>query len=279
MNLNIENLIQENIEVRKLHGIKERSQFNQIVNELYNSKCVGIITGFPVYSKNIGETDGPLGAMSIAYSLRALGKEIFIITDKYSFKMIESLKKLLEIDIKIYDADLNRSEIKNIVSTGKISHLVAIERPGKSKDGNYYSMGGININNLVSDTDEIFKMAMENGVITISIGDGGNELGFGNIREYVEDNVYKGDLIAANLKSDYILICGISNWGGYGIAKGIEIISGKKIIYDEKTEEVLLDDMVKNGGVDGCTGKNEASVDGKQKEEYLKIIEEIYCIK
>lgn len=275
----IENLLQTGIETRKLDGIKEKSQLKEIINELSGAKGLIIITGFPVYSKEIGETDGPLGAIAIAYALKNLGKDVFIVTDKYSINIVESLRNLLKINVDIYDIEQYKDNVSDLISSGEISHLLAIERPGKAGDGNYYSMRGINLNSLVSDTDLIFKNAASNGITTISVGDGGNELGFGNIRDYVIAHVYKGDLIASDLESDYILISSISNWGGYGIAKGLEIVSGKELIYDDKTEELLLEDIVKNGGVDGCTGKNEASVDGKSKEEYLNVIREIYDIK
>ena len=274
----IEKLLQTGIEKRKLDGIKNKSQLEKIVNELYSSRGVMIITGFPVYSKEIGETDGPLGAISMAYSLMNLGKKVLIITDRYSFKIIEGLKSMLKIDIDIYDIDESRDKLENMILSSEISHLIAIERPGKATDGRYYSMMGTDITNLVSDTDYIFEKAVLKGIVTISIGDGGNELGFGNIKDYVASHVYKGNIIASKLRSDYILISSISNWGGYGIAKALGIVSGKNIIYDENMEESLLKNMVKNGAVDGCTGKNESSVDGKNKIEYLDVIKKIYNV-
>ena len=57
---------------------------------------------------------------------------------------------------------------------------------------------------------------------TIGIGDGGNEIGMGKIpREVIADNIPNGEQVACQTATDHLIVCGISNWGGYALAAGL----------------------------------------------------------
>ena len=58
-------------------------------------------------------------------------------------------------------------------------------------------------------------------IVTIGIGDGGNEIGMGKVFERVAANVQYGSEIACTIASDYLISAGVSNWGGYALAKAI----------------------------------------------------------
>ena len=58
-------------------------------------------------------------------------------------------------------------------------------------------------------------------IVTIGIGDGGNEIGMGKVLERVNTNVKNGCEIACTVASDYLVTAGVSNWGGYALAKAI----------------------------------------------------------
>ena len=58
-------------------------------------------------------------------------------------------------------------------------------------------------------------------IVTIGIGDGGNEIGMGKVFERVAANVQYGSEIACTVASDYLISAGVSNWGGYALAKAI----------------------------------------------------------
>ena len=57
--------------------------------------------------------------------------------------------------------------------------------------------------------------------MTIGIGDGGNEIGMGKVLEKVAANVQYGSEIACTVASDYLVTAGVSNWGGFALAKAI----------------------------------------------------------
>ena len=61
-------------------------------------------------------------------------------------------------------------------------------------------------------------------ISTTSIGDGGNELGMGKVKEQVEKHVKHGKEIACVVSCDYLITAGVSNWGGYALAVGLHVL-------------------------------------------------------
>ena len=58
-------------------------------------------------------------------------------------------------------------------------------------------------------------------ITTIGIGDGGNEVGMGKVCEKVISTVPHGKEIATEVSCDYLVTCGVSNWGGLALAVGL----------------------------------------------------------
>jgi len=68
----------------------------------------------------------------------------------------------------------------------------------------------------------MFCLALSsNKITTIGIGDGGNELGMGKVHQQIKQKVPMGNTIASNISCDYLITCGVSNWGGFGVAAGL----------------------------------------------------------
>ena len=142
-----------------------------------------------------------------------------------------------------------------------------------------HSMRGLDITDSMSPSHLLFEAAREfkPQVTTIGIGDGGNEIGMGKISwDVIRRNIPNGGLIACRVPTDYLIVCGISNWGAYGLATGIALARGKplpKSLFDVKTEFRLLSVMVKEGPlVDGVTGRPTATVDGLSFDRYAEIL-------
>ena len=72
----------------------------------------------------------------------------------------------------------------------------------------------------------IFHIALKKkDIITIGIGDGGNEVGMGKVYDDVLKYVPFGDVIASTISCDYLISCGVSNWGGFAVAVGLSVLS------------------------------------------------------
>ncbi|HKB36903.1 MAG TPA: glutamate cyclase domain-containing protein, partial [Gemmataceae bacterium] len=73
---------------------------------------------------------------------------------------------------------------------------------------------------------------------------------------------------------DELIVCGVSNWGAYGLAAGVLHLLGvdeDATLFSIEHERELLRMMVEKGPlVDGVTGRAEVSVDGLAFERYAE---------
>ncbi|XP_054469741.1 D-glutamate cyclase, mitochondrial isoform X2 [Anoplopoma fimbria] len=207
---------------------------------LSHAFSVAITTGFPTHYMHSppDETDGPPGAIAMATMLLSLGKRVTIVTDSRALEMNRSIideavrTGVLKTAIPLvtYEDSGPDSALHFLCHDGdpskpRYDHLVAIERSGRAGDGNYYNMRGVNIKHLVDPIDNLFIAAKDiPGIITTGIGDGGNELGMGKLKEKVKTLMPNGSLIACDIPADYAITAGVSNWGGYAVACGLYLL-------------------------------------------------------
>lgn len=269
----IEKIIQYNLSNRGLDKVKLRGQMENCVNSLNSSKTVVIVTGFPVKSAEVGETDGPPGALTLAYTLNKLNKKAIIVTDKYSEAIIRAGAKALTLktEIFIFEEDKADEQSEEILYKYKPDHIIAIERPGRSADNKCYSMYGEDITCFCPNTDILFIKAKENNIPTSAVGDGGNELGMAKVKDIVKKNVYKGHIICAQFETDNLIVAGVSNWGAFGICAGLSLLNDNVLMFNDDKYEKLMKEIVKAGAIDGCSKKREISVDGISYEENLTV--------
>jgi hypothetical protein len=117
-------------------------------------------------------------------------------------------------------------------------------------------------------------------VVTIGIGDGGNEIGMGKIpTTIIRDNIPLGEQIACREPTDYLIVAGVSNWGAYALACGIAVVKGfvpPRVWFDLAYEQAILTRMAEQGPlVDGISGQIGASVDGLRFEVYAEPIRQL----
>src|SRR5262249_198846 len=138
---------------------------------------------------------------------------------------------------------------------GSLTHLVALERAGpshtaasiRSQSGSTpadcnrflaevpfqthdrcHTMTGRDITMYMSPAHWLFEEIPKTlPVRTIGIGDGGKEMGMGKIPwETIRRNIANGGLVACRVPADYLVVCGVSNWGAYGLAAGVRSLYG-----------------------------------------------------
>ena len=128
------------------------------------------------------ETDGPLGSTILCSMLRKLGYNSNLLCDSYAEKVVKGGA----LDNPVIVAN-DASEIK-----GKISFIISIERPGRSaKTKDYRTMTAKDITKVTAPLDFLFPNNIDNNkkdYLTISVGDGGNEVGTGNIMNLIIEN-------------------------------------------------------------------------------------------
>ena len=272
----------------------------RIVETVKNGDTVIITTGFRVLPQKVQETDGPLGAAALAKSLiKAFNANPIVVIEEPSREIMASTLRALGINPVMNEADFKKGEnsvlildfpfelenaieaAKRIVEKYKPSLVFATEKAGRNVKGEYHTMRGVNISSFHAKIEPLIEEARSRGILTIGVGDGGNEVGMGNIREAIEKFVpyakecqcpCKGG-IAAESKVDLLVVASISNWGVYGIEACIAALTeNMEALHTAEEEEKMLRNSIKAGAVDGVTSKPELSVDSTPLKVHTSII-------
>jgi hypothetical protein len=220
-------------------------------------------TGFPVGGSF--ETDGPIGAIALYRVLERLGYEpIFGCAPPIS-RVLRDGFRTLEVPILTWPATV--AVVDKALADIRPSLIVSIERPGVAKDGCYYNMRGKDISDDLAKFDLFFNRCE---CTTIAVGDGGNEIGMGNI--YAE--VSKLEIIPSVTTCGELVIATVSNWGVYGMIAAMSRELGQDLFGLFDPVEIVRH-LVDRGAVDGKTGYAECSEDGFPLAVGLTIIERL----
>src|SRR5262249_62329753 len=95
------------------------------------------------------------------------------------------------------------------------THLVSVERPGRTRGGDYLSMRGESVGEWNAPLDALFLEASRR-VVTIGVGDGGNEVGMGALRSRVARAGARLNKVASVVAARDPRVPGGSNWGASG---------------------------------------------------------------
>jgi len=260
----MENLIARDPGGRNVFALMIRDQLRLAAQSLLLARRVGIVTGFFVKQACAGETDGPPGAVVLGEALRRCGITVDYITDRAGSRILQSLGVKPRVDDLNYLVDASPT------------HLVAIERVGRTHDGCYRNMKGEDISDVTVPLDRLFIEALDRGVVTIGIGDGGNEIGMGKVFASALTNVINGPKIASIVSTDYCIAAGVSNWGAYGLAAAMSVLVEKDLLCDSAVIVRHVETAVSSAGaVDGRTGERSTTVDGLGLDESVRIVEEL----
>ena len=257
-------------------------QLQPAAEALLASTRVVITTGFCIRAAMIGENDGPPGALALADALSKLGKRVVFVTDRFSRRLLESGFEAYGMSIRIVELDQEQSvadgQILELTETFQPSHVVAIERPGSAIDGHRYSMRGDILDDLCPAADSLLSPLGPRSFTTIAVGDGGNELGLGSLRDTHWPHVTHGEKIFCVTSADFVIPSGISNWGAHALVAALSVLSGKPLMRPAGHESHVLDCLQAAGAVDGCTGRPETTVDGISQKDYLSTLQAMFQI-
>ena len=265
---------------RGLAAHAETGMLYPAARELHSSERVLIVTGFCIRSVLTGETDGPPGALALACALLQSGKKVLLVTDDFSVPLLKAAATVSGNEMPVHSLSLPQASanaaMDALLAAFSPTHIVAIERPGSAVDGHCYSMRGEILNDLVAAADRLFTPQGQRQYRTLAIGDGGNELGMGGLREGLMHRISQGELIFCATPADHVIPAGISNWGAYALAGALSLLAGKLLLRPPAHERAVLEALVSAGAVDGCTRQQTLSVDGLAWNEYTEVINDIY---
>ncbi len=207
-------------------------------------------TGFPVNGSF--ETDGPIGALALARVLEHLGSQPVLVCGPPLAAILKQFGRTVEIPI--LDSEGTTPWVEQILLRYDPALILSVERPGMADDGRYYNMRGQDITAATMKFDLFFEKA---DCPTIAFGDGGNEIGMGNL------NFLRTMLAITPSKTrcDELVVATVSNWGVYGVIAELSRMLGEDLFRHFNPEQIAAN-LVSNGSLDGVTFKPIPSEDG-----------------
>jgi hypothetical protein len=243
---------------------------------LRRARRVLIVTGFTV-EPDMPETDGPPGAAVLGRALRRLGAGVTHVTDAANVPLVEAALQTLDEPpgVAVYPAHAGGAA--RLLADEKPTHLVAIERPGRNRAGNYLNMRGDSVAAWNAPLDELFMRPSSQGKtmrpITVGIGDGGNEIGMGNVRSRLARLDALRARIACVVPVDHLVVAGVSNWGSYGIVAALGRLAGLDLLHTPEIERRLIGACVSAGACDGVTRRREPTVDSLGADIHAGVVD------
>lgn len=230
---------------------------------------VYILTGF--YVNGIGETDGPPGAFFLSRALTRLGFRPILLTDQYCRDFFDygSGVETAYIPISISNASLY---FENMVRKNRPVALVSIERCGRNSSGGYSNMRNVDISAYTAPLDELFLLKSSRS-LKIAIGDGGNEIGMGLLKEVISERF---SVTPCVVPADHLVIATVSNWGSLGLMACLQAHSGVEVMPKGAAWKAYFDHILACGAIDGIKGAGFVSADGFDIETDLEILEALH---
>ena len=245
-------MVEQNLRgMQNLYAHQQTGTYLRAAKSLFDAKNTILIgTGFAV--KQTFETDGPVGAIALYKALQALGKNPILVCGN-------PLYSALQADFNCFELPLNNFADALAFSKTALANLqpdcvLSIERPGLCNGNKYYNMRGIDISADCGCFDFFITQAP---CPTVAIGDGGNEIGMGNLSQYMTELNIMPSLTCC----DELLLADVSNWAAYGIIAFLSRWSKQDLLENIDTL-AILQYLSERGSVDGVTHKNELTEDG-----------------
>jgi hypothetical protein len=229
----------------------------------HQGKRVGIFTGapVPVHMPN-GENDGPLGSIVAGRALERIGCRVTYYAERELFPIMEELIRQERLAARL--KELSKTDrAANLAYADETDLGITIEKQGATADGHMYSINANNRDHTRANIDNVIAKLTADGKVTIGVGDGGNEIGYGKIHEYIVRHVPFGPTIACTIQTTHLYPAAVSNWGGYALAALIALHTGDlTLCHTPERELEYLDLTAKMRVMDGGTGQPINHVDG-----------------
>lgn len=229
-----------------------------------------------------GETDGPMGAAAVARALDiGLGaKPVMVsetrnmpgvvgscegiglaIADEADFPRRAGVTVVREMPLGLADG---AAFVAAIFAEFSPKALVFVEKGGPGVSGNFHSLlGTARDPSDMACAHLLVEEAQKRGILTIGVGDGGNEIGFGKIRDAIVEIQPFGSKIGTVTGTDILISTAVSNWGGYGIAAALAgLVGNLDVLHGVDDEYRMLDRCIAAGAMDGLTLRVVPMVDG-----------------
>ena len=246
----------------------------RLLEQVHKGSVVILATGLPTYPWFVGEQDGPVGTATLARALvLAVGVRPVIVTDPVNVDICAAALRGAGLYVRpVEDAlrlpttsavlpfplewDEAAARSQSLLDSLRPAALIAIERPGANEHKQYHSAGGKSLTDHCAKIDALFDTARDREILTVGIGDGGNEVGCAAIRDTVLRVVPHarrctcpcGGTVIPTVRTDLLVAAAISNWGAYGIEAAMAILLERREVLHTRDIDARVHELCAAAG-------------------------------
>ncbi len=219
----------------------------KLLSLVKENSIVYIISGFVLPPFGVPETDGIISSVLLCRALAKIGAKGVIVCPDGNLGAVKAMapiaglhlyenvddveKHPISMGVMTFPKDAGYSGAKSakLLSYNPVA-VIGIEAPGANDKGVYHNATGLDITDMQAKSDLFFETAKKAGVPTFAVGDLGNELGMGTIKEHLLKYIPYAQAdggetcrcgcnggIAVKSAADTILTATVSDWGVYGV--------------------------------------------------------------
>jgi hypothetical protein len=232
---------------------------------------IAIVTGIILDELPQGEVDGPVGAAVLAQALERLGASVDVIVPPEMIAPVEAIRDSLAASFEI------RSDAR---PAEEYIAAVSIEKLGRNCEGAAHTVMGAPMTQDFA-ADDLIEALNAAGRMTIGIGDGGNEIGFGAIYDEARAIAPAGETCRCPCRGGIITVTGtqilfpaaVSNYGAYAVTGALAVLAERPDVlpYPDAVGDAIVA-AVEAGCIDGGTFRPSVVADDGVPLEAVKAI-------
>ncbi len=195
----------------------------------------------------------------------------------------ESRAPLHSATVLGFPTDISEAEevAADLIDMFPVRGIISIEKGGMNEKGVIHTSRGDDTTGPMAKVDVLMKRAKERQILTIGIGDGGNEIGRGVIAEGLRQWLPFGKQcrcpcgggIVPITKTDFLVPAAVSNWGAYGISAMIALLEEKReVFHSSEIEHRVLLGCIDAGLIDGGSGYVNGGVDSLSTSIHMSMV-------
>jgi D-glutamate cyclase len=238
-----------------------------------------------------GETDGPMGAgvLAKAIALTMKARTVFVTETRHRPAIRATMDSLMfpvglepEIELVSLGEKEGRQSAQRLITLYQPAAVIFIERDGPGAQGRFHGVrGDCRSAADVAQLHHLANLAGRSSILTIGIGDGGNEIGFGIHRRRIASQLPGDGTCRAGCdsgiysvtKTELTISASVSNWGAYALTAALAAsFRDPNVCHTPEEEEILLLACIAAGARDGATGSAALQTDGIPLETHQHVI-------
>jgi hypothetical protein len=255
----------------------------------------------PWISTALIENDGPAGTAVLARALSlGLGAIPVVIAEEEVLDTVSAMLRAVGLvvvaevaaeagglalaEVRPYpqEDEAARRDAEPLLDALCPAALISVERVGRNERGVYHNARGQDISLGKARLDPLFEAAVRRGLLTIGVGDGGNEVGMGLVLDEVRRHVPLGERcacgcgggVATVTATEILVTAGVSNWACYAITASLALrLSRPDLLHTPEEEERLLRYGVELGLLDALRGVIDPDVDAIPLSTHMAMVE------